>query len=261
MASIRPSTISDRVAVDQRRVDVARDDLPDAGDQRPHGRLSGDRPRRRRPPRPGPRSGRAAGPRSVTARASSSSSAPGASGTAIVTASKCDRTSIALMWWTGMSSVAPIAARFLTDGRIDTPPTALARRRAELRVEDGGDVLELAVLADDAALAVRLDRLAEGLLAAAGQLVAEVLAEVDQLCQVVGPACPRTGSSRRRRPRRGGAAAPARARHRRGSPHGTSPTCGSGSPRLPPPTGLRSPAQYAAPTRGTQVPDRSGRRS
>ena len=43
----------DRVAVEQRRVDVARDDLADAGDQRPHDRcLSAGRPRpRRRPPR------------------------------------------------------------------------------------------------------------------------------------------------------------------------------------------------------------------
>ena len=105
---------------------------------------SGARPRRRRP-RPAARRPRACGrPPFVTASASRSSSAPGASGTRISTASKCERTSIALMWWTGMSSVAPIAARFLTDGRIDTPPTAAARRRAELRVEDGGDVLELA---------------------------------------------------------------------------------------------------------------------
>jgi hypothetical protein len=55
-------------------------------------------------------------------------SAAGASGIRISIASKCDLTSIALMWCTGMSRVAPIAARFFTDGRIDTPPTAWPSR-------------------------------------------------------------------------------------------------------------------------------------
>ena len=72
----------DRVAIDERRVDVARDDPADAGDQRPHrGRLSAGRPRRRRPQRQDRRSARCGRPAFVTARASSSSSAPGASGT------------------------------------------------------------------------------------------------------------------------------------------------------------------------------------
>ncbi len=101
-----------------------------------------------------------------------------------------------------MSSVAPIAARFLTDGRIDTPPVRDARRRAELRMEHRGDMLELAVLADDAALAIRLDRLAERLLAASRQLVAHLLAEVDQLGQVIGPAAGVRVGARRPRPQR-----------------------------------------------------------
>src|SRR5689334_19360010 len=46
-------------------------------------------------------------------------------------------------------------------------------------------MLELAGLADDAALAVRLDRRPERRLGAVGQLLAEDLAEVDQLGQVV----------------------------------------------------------------------------
>ena len=55
----------DRVAIDERRVDVARDDPADAGDQRLHsGRLSAGRPRRRRPQRRDRRSAHAAGPRS-----------------------------------------------------------------------------------------------------------------------------------------------------------------------------------------------------
>ena len=92
------------------------------------------------------------------------------------------------MWWTGMSSVAPIAARFLTEGRMDTPPTRPRVGAPNFGMEDGGDVLELAVLTDDAALAVRLDRVPERLLAAAHQLVAEVFAEVDELGQVLRPA-------------------------------------------------------------------------
>ena len=42
-------------------------------------------------------------------------------------------------------------------------------------------MLELAVLADDAALAVGLDQCTERLLAAACQLVSHLLAEVDEL--------------------------------------------------------------------------------
>ena len=75
-----------------------------------------------------------------------------------------------------------------------------AGRRAELRVQHRRDVLELAVLADDPALAVRLDGLAERLLAAASQLVAEVLPEVNELGQVLRPAaCVRVRADGRHR--------------------------------------------------------------
>ncbi len=60
---------------------------------------------------------------------------PGASGTRISIASKWERTSIALMWWTGMSRVAPSPPRFLTDGRMDTPPTRA--RAGARRTSDG----------------------------------------------------------------------------------------------------------------------------
>jgi hypothetical protein len=54
-------------------------------------------------------------------------------------------------------------------------------------MEHRGDMLELAVLADDAALAICLDGCAERLLAASRQLIAHPLAEVDQLGEVIGP--------------------------------------------------------------------------
>src|SRR6185295_12817047 len=62
---------------------------------------------------------------------------------------------------------------------------ALTGRGAELRVEARGDLLELARLADDSALAVGLDRGPEGCLGPRCQLAAEELAEVDQLGEVV----------------------------------------------------------------------------
>ena len=117
------------------------------------GRRCRSRPRPSKPPT------RACGrPPSVTASATRISSVAGASATQISMASKWQRTSIAFLWWTGMSRWAPIAALFLTDGRIETPSDGRAHGRAELRVQERRDVLELALLADDPALAIRLDR-------------------------------------------------------------------------------------------------------
>src|SRR5438093_4442726 len=76
-------------------------------------------------------------------------------------------------------------AALLDRGQDRDPADTGPRRRPELRVQAGGDLLELARLAHDAALAVGLDRCAERFLSAAGQLVAEVLAEVDELGEVV----------------------------------------------------------------------------
>ena len=93
-----------------------------------------------------------------------------------------------------MSRWAPIAAALLDRRQDRDAVDEAADRRAELGVEDRRDVLELAVLADDPALAVRLDRVAQGRLAPAHELVAEDLAGVDELGDVLGVPRPRTGS-------------------------------------------------------------------
>src|SRR3990172_8944593 len=80
----------------------------------------------------------------------------------------------------------PHSGALLDRGQDRDPARAVAGRRPELGVEDGGDVLQLARLADDAALAVRFDGRAERLLAAPHELVAEDLAEIDELAEGVG---------------------------------------------------------------------------
>src|SRR4029079_16451941 len=96
-----PVLDQDGVGVEQRGRDVARDDLAEAGDQRAHrgraaaGQWSPSVPTASSALRPPTRAcGR---PPLVTARATTSSSAAGASGTQISMASKCDRTSIAFV--------------------------------------------------------------------------------------------------------------------------------------------------------------------
>ena len=120
---------------------------------------------------------------------------PGASGTEIVTASKCERTSIALMWWTGMSSVAPIAAALL-DRRQD-------RHAADRGLASGAPNFGWSTAATCSSspcsptippLPYASTGLAERLLAAAHQLVAEVLAEVDELARGPPTTGRRTGS-------------------------------------------------------------------
>ena len=42
----------------------------------------------------------------------------------VTAAGKLERIIIAVLWWIGMSIVAPCPPRFLTLGRIETPPAS-----------------------------------------------------------------------------------------------------------------------------------------